>query len=195
MDSALIMRFVGEKLRDPTTYVLALIVGTIINLYGQLLLPWFRGSFDPPVDLLIEFEIRPEVTVFSIFLGYAFPFCVGLYSAVTARYKARRIESPSSLPEHAPDPMFRAERSGRLVEAGAATWRYLNRYGVERAQQILGDELWARIVSKETMDDRPTVYFEPDQAAYVVAHAPADDEHINIYLARLPRALEARSRG
>ena len=90
--------------------------------------------------------------------------------------------------------MFRGERSGRLVKAGAATWRYPNRYGVERAQQILGDELWARIVSKETMDDRLTVYFEPDQAAYVVAHAPADDEHINIYLARLPRALGARSR-
>ena len=73
MSSTLIYRYIGEKLRDKSVYVLMLIVGSIINLYGQLLLPWFRGSFDPPVDFLIEFEIRPEVTIFSVFLGFAFP--------------------------------------------------------------------------------------------------------------------------
>ena len=98
MNIRLISIFVGAKLRDRSTYILALIVGLIINLYGQILLPWFRGSFDPPSDLLIEFEIRPAVTILSIFLGFLFPFCVGIYSAVTMRYKNRRTEAIARLP-------------------------------------------------------------------------------------------------
>ena len=114
MDSSLILQLVATKLRDRSTYVLALVVGAIINLYGQYLLPWFRGSFDPSTDFLIEYEIRPEITVFSVFLGFAFPFFVGLYSAVATRYKNRRIEAISRLPEFSPDPMFRADRSGHV---------------------------------------------------------------------------------
>jgi hypothetical protein len=98
MNFRLISIFVGSKLRDRSTYILALIVGSIINLYGQILLPWFRGSFDPPSDLLIEYEIRPAITILSIFLGFLFPFCVGLYSAVTMRYKNRRTEAIARLP-------------------------------------------------------------------------------------------------
>ena len=76
MEARLILRFVGDKLLDPATYILALVVGSIINLYGQFLLPWFRGSFDPPTDFLIEYEIRPDITIFSVLLGFAFMCCV-----------------------------------------------------------------------------------------------------------------------
>ena len=187
MSSTLIYRYLGEKLRDQSVYVLALIVGSIINLYGQLLLPWFRGSFDPPVDFLIEFEIRPEVTIFSVFLGFAFPFCVGIYSSVATRYKNRRIEAVATLPDLSPDPMFRADRTGIVIEAGAVTRKFLVRHGIDDARAILGQELWRRIVKGEAMDERPTIEFEPEDATYLVAHVPAPNGDINVYLTRLPR--------
>jgi hypothetical protein len=81
----LIRRLVGEKLRDRTTYSLAAVVGTLINAYGQLLVPWFR-TFSDPFDLFwIEFKVHPGLTLFSVFLAYAFPFCVDVYSAVATR--------------------------------------------------------------------------------------------------------------
>lgn len=98
MKSRLILRLIGEKLRDRGTYVLVFIVGSIINLYGQFLLPWFRGSFDPATDFLIEFEIRPEITIISVILGYVFPLCVSIYSAVAVRYRSHGTDSASSLP-------------------------------------------------------------------------------------------------
>lgn len=195
MSSRLILRMVGEKLLDRTTYVLAFIVGTIINLYGQFLLPWFRGSFDPATDFLIEFEIRPDITVVSVLLGFAFPFCVGVYSAVATRYKSRATETASSLPERCPDPMFRADRDGRIVEAGTSTWQFLNQYGIDDVRKLLGRELWTRMISGDAMDDRPTVFFEPNQATYVVAHVTSGGDGVNVYMSRLPRALEAQSQG
>jgi hypothetical protein len=189
MSSRLIYRYIIEKLRDRSTYILALIVGSIINLYGQFLLPWFRGSFDPPVDFLIEFEIRPEVTIFSVFLGFAFPFCVGLYSAVATRYKKRRIEAIATLPDLCPDPMFLADKSGRIVAAGAGTEAFLAGRGIDDARAILGEDLWLHIIGGEPMSDRPMVQLESEGATYVVAYTPGENGNINIYLARLPRDL------
>lgn len=112
----LLWSLVRGKLRDRGTYVVAAIVGTLINAYGQLLVPWFRGASDPLLAFMVEFEARPGVTTFSIFIAYAFPFCVGIYSAVAARYRLRRIESVAEFPDRKPDPVFRATKSGRLVE-------------------------------------------------------------------------------
>ena len=86
--------------------------------------------------------------------------------------------------------MFRADQAGRVIEAGANSWQFLKTYGIDDASKILGDDLWARIVSGEPLEDRPTIYFEPSQASYVVAHAQADDGAFNIYLSRLPQRFE-----
>lgn len=182
----LVLRLIWEKLQDRTTYGVALIVGTLINAYGQLLVPWFRGSVDPILTFVIEFELRPELTILSVFLAYAFPFCVGIYSAVAARYKNRRIESIADFPERKPDPVFRANRSGRLVEVGANTKALFDRYKIDCAQKILGEELWFKIISGASTDERPRVYFEAEGVEYMVAHARTGDDQINIYMTRLP---------
>jgi hypothetical protein len=190
MNIRLISTFVGARFRDPSTYILALIVGSIINLYGQILLPWFRGSFNPPSDLLIEFEIRPAITILSVFLGFLFPFCVGLYSAVTMRYKNRRSEAIARLPNNCPDPMFSTDHDSLIVDAGASTRDFLERYGIDNAKQILGDSLWDQIASGEPMEDRPIVFFEPDQSNYAVSYHSTEFNTINIYLVRLPEKLD-----
>ncbi len=190
MDIRLIRIFVGAKLLDRSTYILALIVGSLINLYGQILLPWFRGSFDPPSDLLIEFEIRPAITILSILLGFLFPFCVGIYSAVTMRYNNRRTEAIARLPDYSPDPMFSAGYDSQIIDAGPSTRDFMKRYDIDNAKQILGDSLWGHIVSGEPMEDRPIVFFEPDRSKYAVSYRSTEFDTINIYLARLPRKLD-----
>ena len=85
MDFRLLGRFIIDKLHDRTTYVLAAIVGLLINGYGQLLVPWFRSGTNPFTTFMTEFDARPGLTIFSVFLAFAFPFCVGIYSAVAER--------------------------------------------------------------------------------------------------------------
>ncbi len=185
MDFQLIGRLIVDKLHDRTTYVLAAIVGTLINGYGQLLVPWFRSGNNPFTTFSAEFEARPFLTLFSIFLAFAFPFCVGIYSAVAARYKNRRVESIADFPERKPDPVFRVRRDGQVVEVGANTQAFFTNFQIDRAQQLLGDEVWAKITSDEDTGGRLVVYFEAEGENYLVAHAPTRNNEINIYMTRL----------
>ncbi|MCK4869121.1 MAG: hypothetical protein KAT39_13795 [Alphaproteobacteria bacterium] len=186
MDFRLLRRLIAEKLHDRSTYIVAAIVGTLINAYGQLLVPWFRGAGDPFVTLSKELDINPGLTLFSIFLAYAFPLCVGIYSSVATRYKTRRFESVADFPDRKPDPVFRAAPNGRIVELGDATRVLFERYEIESAQAILGEEVWRDIVSKRVSACGRRIFFEPEDASYVLSHAPTSNEEINIYLTRLP---------
>ena len=147
MDFRLIRRLIRDKVRDRATYGVAAVVGILISLYGQLLVPWFRGA-DSAVDAFLgELDERPALTAFSIVLAFAFPFCVGVYSSVATRYKNRRLKSVADFPDRKPDPVFRAAANGRMVEAGAETRVWCERLGITRAQDILGEEVWADIAS------------------------------------------------
>jgi hypothetical protein len=185
MDFSLIARLIIDKLHDRTTYVLAVIVGTLINAYGQLLVPWFRSGANPFEQFMNELALRPGLTLFSVFLAFAFPFCVGIYSAVAARYKNRRVESIADFPEKKPDPVFRAEKGGKLVEVGENTQKFFDRFKIDCAQKILGDEAWEQITSNEQSDKRIVIHFEAEGEKYLVAHAPTRNNQINIYMTRL----------
>ena len=113
MEFRLTGRLIGDKMRDRTTYVLAAIVGTLINLYGQLLVPWFRSSANPFETFADQLRDSPGLTIFSIFLGYAFPFCVGLYSGVAARYS--RGSDRGSLPARIPNARASVRRQIRIA--------------------------------------------------------------------------------
>ena len=188
MDIRLIGQLIGERLRARTTYVVAAVVGTLINIYGQLLVPWLRGAEDPFWVFRNEFDERPVLTIFSIFLAYAFPVFVGVYSSVATRYKTRRFESVADFPDRKPDPVFRAAPSGRIVEAGAATHALFERYHVDAAQKILGEKFWADIVAHRAPSNGGTIFFEAEGVSYMVAYAPTANDHVNVYLTRLPAA-------
>ena len=112
---------------------------------------------------------------------------VGIYSAVAVRYKNRRIESIADFPERRPDPVFRATRSGQLVEVGARTQEFFQEYAVDRAQTIIGEDAWDLIVA-DKVDGVIKVYFEPENMQYLVAHARTSNDELNVYLTRLPAA-------
>ncbi len=185
MDFRLIRRLIVDKLHDRTTYGVAAVVGTLISAYGHLLVPWIRSDVNPVTAFATEFGRTPFLTLFSVFLAYAFPFCVGIYSAVAVRYANRRIESIADFPDRKPDPVFRATRDGRLVEVGANTQRMFEKYQIDYAQNILGQQLWADIVSDKPIDGQIRIFFEAEGAEYLVAHAPTEDGEINVYLTRL----------
>ena len=185
MDFRLIRRLTADKLRDRTTYGVAAVVGTLISAYGHLLVPWFRGNADPFAVFAEQLAQTPALTTFSVFLAYAFPFCVGTYSAVAARYKNRRIESIADFPERKPDPVFRVARDGRLVEVGANTQRLFDKYRIDSAQKILGEAVREHILTNRQGNEQATVYFAAEDVEYLVAHAPTANDEINVYLTRL----------
>ncbi len=187
MDGALIRRLLGDKLRDAETYWIAAVVGTLINGYGQLLVPWFRGAGDPFAAWAAECQVRPALTTFSVILAYAFPLAVGVTSSVITRYKNRRIESVADFPERKPDPVFRAARDGRLVEIGAATSEFFRKYNVDTAQSILGEAVWSEIVAARAPGGGQLIYFDAENSYYVVSYAPTAQDQVNVYMTQLPR--------
>lgn len=62
-------------------YVLALVVGTLINLYGQLLVPWLSNGAHPVDAWLGRARAAPGVIVLTTVLGYLFPLLVSVISA------------------------------------------------------------------------------------------------------------------
>jgi len=185
MDYKLLRQLIYDKLSERSTYVLALIVGTLINIYGQILVPWFRGEENPTSILIGHYQTDPGLTIFSIFLAFAFPLCVGVYSAVSARYKNRRTESIADFPDSKPDPVFRVTRAGHFVEVGTTTQTFFDQYSIHSAQQILGNDIWTKIIAGTASDAIGKFNFEPEGAVYIVKYASTRDDHINIYLTRL----------
>lgn len=185
MDYALIRRLLAEKLRDRGTYTLAFFVGTLINAYGHLLVPWFRTDSNPFTRLVDEFQHRPGLTTLSIIIAYVFPLCVGTYSVVTNRYRNRRIESIADFPEKKPDPVFRVSQTGEIIEAGAETRLLFDRYGVAHARDMLGESVWHHVLRSGGSAEGLSVRFEPENAVYLVRCRPTNGARINIYMTRL----------
>lgn len=186
MDSQLVFRLFQEKCCDRSTYVLALIVGTLVNGYGQLLLPWIRSDINPFDVFTAEFDARPGLAIFSVFLGYAFPFCVSTYSAVVTRYNTRRLESIADFPDKKPDPVFRAATDGQLVEVGATTQSLFEKHHIDSAQKIFGDALWQQIVEDHDGRLKIRFFFEAENMEYVVTNARTANNNINVYLSPIP---------
>ncbi len=187
MDWPLIRGLIVEKLCDRGTYTLSVLVGTVINLYGQILVPWLRGSSTPFADLAAEAAARPWLMTCSVALGYMFPLMVSVYSAVVTRYRNRALESRSRFPDLKPDPVFRAARDGAILDCGETTRTFFDAYGVGRAQDILGEETWRRITDEDPglTEEQVTIHFAPEGASYIVAHARGEQGAFNLYLTRL----------
>ena len=120
MNWPLIFTYISEKLADPGLYLLALVVGTVINFYGQILVPRLRNR-SPIAALRSEYNQRPLLLALSVFIAYFFPFTVGLTSGVTTRYVQRHVESRAAFPDTKPDPVFRVDLAGDVVRMGTRT--------------------------------------------------------------------------
>ena len=178
-------RYTRDKLKSRSTYVVAAVVGTFINLYGHFLVPVLRGESRPLDRFLLELGAAPIIVGSSIVLAYLFPMCVGVYSAVATRFQTRGAERRSWFPDHKPDPVFRAALDGSIADSGKGTSAFFERFGIRTAQDILGAANWEKIVGHDGPNDEPlTIDFEPAQQTYRVVHAPAPNGDINVYMTR-----------
>jgi hypothetical protein len=86
----LIVRFGFEKLTESGTYIVASVVGTLITIYGQLIVPFLRNQpdvWDTFGQKIIE---GPRLSLFSIALAYLFPIGVQLQATISAQIRVYR---------------------------------------------------------------------------------------------------------
>lgn len=180
-----------QQLPSRDTLLTTLVVGTLINLYGQVLVPLLRGMSDALAELSRNLTEVPLLAFVSIAFGYTFPWLVSAYAGARARVDTEAAASLAQFPDLKPDPVFRAREDGTVVEAGAQTRVMFDRHRVERAQDI-----WARIADAIAGDGLlpapETVYFAPADTWYAVAASTAPGG-INVYLAAVPRSVRDAS--
>lgn len=186
LDTALIARFTADKLRQASTYWLALVVGTFINGYGHLLVPYLRGQQGVLQTFLEAIEATPGLVLLSIILAYCFPLCVGVYSSVATRYMNRFHESRARFPDCKPDPVFRAATDGTIVDAGERTLAVFREHRIGTAQQVIGETLWNELVARQVAGDtlplETRVHVRAYDQWYFVGHSDCGDGGVNVYL-------------
>lgn len=184
-ERAMLMRYVREKLKDSSTYVVALVVGTFINLYGHILVPWLRGSTDPLGAFIVELRAHPLVILLSMVLAYCFPFAVGTFSAVATRFKNRGFELKAIFPDSKPDPVFRADREGRFLDMGATTEAFFRERRLANAVAVLGEEAWRACVNASRDAERSTgtvLHSRSLDRWFAVSQSCGPNDSINIYM-------------
>ena len=70
-----------------------------------------------------------------------------------------------------------------------ASQKFFTKFNIDRVQQLLGDDVWAKIVSGDGPKEKIVIFFEPEGEKYLVAHAPTKDDEINVYMTRISSTL------
>jgi hypothetical protein len=188
-----VSKYAVEKLRDPSTYKVAFVVGTLINLFGHILVPFLRDRPNVEEAFISEFEAQPALAAISIAIAYLFPIIVQVHSPVTGRLRGHGTEMRAAFADSTPDPVFRAAADGRIIDAGAGTRALLTRYNLDTAQAVLGVELWGKVLEAQRggsqLERETYVHVEALNDSFFVAYATAANGAVNIYLtAAEPRA-------
>lgn len=178
---------VRAALASSDVYVTTAIVGTLINLYGQILVPCFYGDMSPFSSFGLRALARPLLVAMSVGVGYTFPFCVSVVSTALSHYRSRRIESLAQFPDTKPDPVFRVDHDGAILEMGAPTQAMFERHNVQHARDILGDAVWTMISECPDCGSAASpdahVRFVPENATYLVVWSKVPSG-VNVYLTR-----------
>ncbi len=73
------------------TRYIVLITGTLINFYGQIIVPYFRGERNPIELIGQELINHPVLFSVTVIMAYIFPLCVSLVTteSVIKHYKVK----------------------------------------------------------------------------------------------------------
>jgi hypothetical protein len=173
------------------TWLTALAVGSLINVYGQLVVPWLRGSSAPWRDVVDAWRSDPGVVGLSVVLGFVFPLVVGVFSSTATYWQHRRALSRAEFPDRKPDPVFRARPDGRIVEAGEQTERWMRARSLFRAQDIFGSRDWNRIAQRSASDALRVAHDGRDLLVRSAgAGRDAESELLNVYVTEVPAYVQ-----
>ncbi len=171
-------------LGERSIYVVTVVAGTLIILYGQVLVPWVRGSNNALMDMMVEFEQQPLASILTFTVAFLFPFSVGVCSSTLAQYRMANAKVGASLSENKFGSAFRVARNGKIVGAGTLTGALLKSDRAQMVQEWLGDKLWRDIASGKSTEQGCVIYVKAWSGHYVVNFALTVDNHINLYLTR-----------
>ena len=187
--ASLVGRYIKDRLTKRATYLLPLVVGTVINCYGQFLIPYLRGVEQPLQQFLGEWESNPALVVFSIFVGYCFPFLVGLYSAVMTRFGTRDMELKAQFPDNKPDPVFCADEQGDIIFCGRTTQIFFDKRDIKTTFDLFGEQQWKEIVSDIQCHDRPSLnvsyHCNMTKKRFQTRYSKNPENGINVYLTEI----------
>jgi len=182
---------IARCLRRRSVQVVALVVGTTINFYGQILVPAMRGIDRPVTAFADEFGRHPGITLLTLGLAYLFPLAVGVYSSARALRLDEEVLARADLTDRKPDPVLRAGRDGRILVTGARTRRLLADQGIDRAWQLVGTSLWIRMIDGAEPAYGNHIFSPLDGRTYVVSHVAGPAGCVDIHFARLhPTAVD-----
>jgi hypothetical protein len=193
MEWSVFFGFVWERFHDPGLYWLVLIVGLMINFYGQVLVPWLR-KLHPLSAIREEATRRPRLFALSVTVGFLFPLFVSVTSSATTSYANRHVYERANFPDEKPDPVFRVDLEGNFVDMGRSTRELLERHPAKNVDDILGAVVWAA-VSEAHHSGRQLANDTAIQHGgewYLVSQSPSSDgKLINIYLAHLANRTDS----
>jgi hypothetical protein len=185
--------YMWERLHEAGLYWLVLVVGLMINLYGQVLVPRLR-KLHPFAAIREEATLRPKLFALSVTVGFLFPLFVSVISSATTSYASRHVYERANFPDEKPDPVFRVDLNGAFVDMGRSTRELLDRYPANDVEDILGSATWAA-VSEAHRHGRPlandTAILHGGQWYLVTQSASSNGKLINIYLARLANRADS----
>ena len=92
--------------------------------------------------------------------------------------------------------VVRAAPDGRIIDAGTGTRVVLARHKLASAQDVIGGSLWKKILelqrTGEHLPRETLVHVDALNDSFFVAHSPAADGAVNIYLTEAePRVSQA----
>jgi len=187
----IIIRLIINRLKSVDTYVVAFVIGAIINLYGQIIVPLLRGDPAPLTTVANEYHTTPLLFIASALIAFLFPFFVGIFSSVRAEYKLRHAVSKSTFPDDKPDPVFRAkaDSDGHITLAGRKTEVFLTENAFKTAPDVFGQDVWQSILSlsKETVSEFSTIQAPIDACNedFLISYSRIKDGMINLYMTRI----------
>ncbi|MAA78920.1 MAG: hypothetical protein CL916_06640 [Deltaproteobacteria bacterium] len=92
----LVLQFGVQKLQKKDTYIVALVVGSLITVYGQFIVPYLRNEVDVWGIFTSKMLAQPNLSLFSILLAYLFPIGVQLHATIVTRL--REIQTQAQIP-------------------------------------------------------------------------------------------------
>jgi serine phosphatase RsbU (regulator of sigma subunit) len=157
------LKFLGKELINPITYLVAFLIGAIINV--------FQGN-----------------SIFFSAVPYVVPLFVQGFAKASLRFKAKDMELLCQLPAERTDPAFVMDRQGRIVASEGNTKHFFKKYKIRTLDELFNDREVKTILagdgrkSDDTYQEPLELYSEITGKWYQVKTRAERSDHILVWL-------------
>ncbi len=135
INTAVFLKFLGEELINPITYLVAFLIGAGINV--------LQGN-----------------SIFFSAVPYAVPLFVQSFAKASIKFKNRDMDILCQLPAQRQDPVFVIDKDGRIVATAGNTRRLFEKHNIKKIHDLFGNPA-AKTILKTTEEIRSEWETEP----------------------------------